>query len=188
MSFTPFRAFLVSVACLFIISGCVGPEESNIDSNKLRPNINTDANSNAANADPNANVAKDDENRLNELIKLPFEPEENVWRQDEIKADANTNQAPGPAGTKLTAVLKFSEKDSKELLSKAAEKDDPFETDLEPESWFPADLIAKSETSGDSTLKGMAHNADAFIKPPYASGSLIKINETDYFVLVLRTK
>jgi hypothetical protein len=174
---------MVAIALLF--SACLSPQESNIDSNTLRPNINTNFNSNT---DANSNTSEDDETALNTLINLPFVPKENAWRKERITADANSNVAPEPTDYKLTAVLKFSENDTQELISKSKGNKMPFKTELEAESWFPAELIAKGETSGDSTLKGLAYGVEDFVKAPYSSGVLIQIDDTDYFVLVLQTK
>lgn len=154
--------------------------KSNIDQgevNKLRPDINENANSNV---DPNANVAEDNETELNSLINLPFEPSENVYREDFVKGSKDKR--------KVTAVLKFSEDDVRSLLEQLESKSKPFATKLETEPWFPAELIAKSQTSGDESIKGISYNAESFFKPPFNSGSLTRVNDTDYFVLTLQAK
>ncbi len=178
----------VAIGLFLLVSlcaSCLSPEESTVDSNTLRPNRNTNSNSNLVEA--NANTAEDDENKLEDLVKLPFTPEENVWRVAKPGKDANSNRVPGPNDYQLTAVLKFSDEDKAALLESLGGKA-PFPTTVAPESWFPAELIAKGETSGDSTLKGVAYPATNFLKTPYSEGNLIQINETDYFVLRLQTK
>lgn len=176
---------LVIVGALFLVA-CVSPENSTIDTNALRPNVNTNFNSNAANA--NANTTQDDERELDKIVNLPFTPEETVWRKDKIAADTNDNRVPGPVDYKLTAVMKFKESDVEALVLKAKEKTPPRAIDLEPETWFPAELIAKTQTSGKSTIEGLSYSAEGFMKPPYSVGSLIHIKDTDYFVLKLQTK
>ena len=178
--------FLLVGAILFSFTACVAPEESTVDSNTLRPNVNTNFNSDAANA--NANTAKDDEQELDKLVNLPFTPQETVWRTDKVGNVANSNRVPVPTGYVLTAVLKFTEEDADALINQTKDKAPLSETELEAESWFPAELIAKSETSGNSTIKGTVYSAQGFIKSPYSAGRLIRIDDTDYFVLKLHTK
>ena len=161
--------------CVFglIQTACLSPEESNVDSNTLRPNINTNFDSNATNA--NANKAEDDEAELDKLVNLSFVPEENVWRKDIVGGQADSNRAPGPSDYKLTAVLRFSEKDTKSLVAKVSAAKPPFDAEIEVETWFPAELIAQGDTTGNSKIKGKGYSADDFLKPPYSQGSLIRI-------------
>ncbi len=184
MKFRHICASLGVFCFAILLTSCLTPQESNPDSNGLRPNINTNFNSNMGNS--NANEVDDDEVALNTLVNLPFEPKESVWREEKIEANANSNQEPGEIGSKLTAVLRFSENEIGSLVGGSDKA--PFATELEAENWFPAELIAKGETSGDHTLKGTAYSAARFFKPPYTSGSLIRIKETDYFVLILQSK
>ena len=156
---------LLFICILTLLTGsCVSPENASIDDNSLRPDVNTNFNSDAANA--NANTAKDDEIELDKLIVLPFEPEENVWRK--VKGQANENANPGSVqtGDRLTVVLRFSDENTKAVIEKVKANRPPTETTFDAESWFPAELIAKSETSGDNTLKGTSYGAQGFSKPP----------------------
>lgn len=187
MKLAPSRLILlfISISALFIIS-CVSPENASVDDNSLRPNVNTNFNSDAANA--NANTAKDDESELDKLINLPFEPEENVWRKAKIQPNGNSNKETAEQGDRLTVVLRFSDENRDAVLAKVKANKPPTETTYDPESWFPAELIAKSETSGDNALKGTSYGSEGFSKPPYTVGPLIHITDTNYFVLDLRTK
>ncbi len=188
MQFTEPRVQLLVCVFALFLAACFSPEDARLEGNSLRPNVNTNFNSNAANA--NANTTEDDEKELDKLINLPFTPEETVWRNDKLiaDADANDNRTPGPNDYKLTAVLKFSKEDAEALIAKAALKHPPTDTELETEAWFPAELIAKSETSGKSTIKGLSYSAETFAKAPYMVGSLVRITETEYFVLKLQTQ
>ncbi len=59
------------------------------------------------------------------------------------------------------------------------------EADIDAETWFPAELIAQSQLSGDESLKGTAFAADDFLHEPYNQGKITRINDTNYFVLEL---
>ncbi len=178
-----------TVILIFIISiiqiNCSAPDIDEGEVNKLRPEINKNTN---VNVDPNANVAEDNEAELKSLINLPFDPEENLYREDTLGETSNNNRVPGPNDRKLTAVLKFSKEDTEKLIERLQEKGDPFEAKIDSEPWFPAELIAKSQTSGDESIKGTGYKADIFFKSPYANGSLTRVDGTDYFVLILQTQ
>ncbi|MEZ5344557.1 MAG: hypothetical protein R2681_03280 [Pyrinomonadaceae bacterium] len=183
----PQRSLILIVFLFLLFTGsCVSPENASIDDNSLRPNVNTNFNSDAANA--NANTAKDDEIELDKLINLPFEPEENIWRKADIQPNGNSNMEPERDGEKLTVVLKFSDEKRDAVINRIKSNRAPSQTTFEPESWFPAELVAKSETSGDNALKGTSYGPEGFAKAPYLIGSMIHIADTNYFVLDLRTK
>ena len=126
--------------------------------------------------------------KLKDIINLPFEPEFNDFREDKVVKKADSDRVPGPTDRKLTVVFKFSPEDTKSLLEQLKSAKLGFETSIEPETWFPAELIAKSDTTGDKTLKGIGYGVEKFAKNPFNTGSLMKIDDTDYFVLVLQTQ
>jgi hypothetical protein len=177
-------SFIVFIVSMITFS-CTAPDVDEGEVNKLRPEINKNAN---LNVDPNANVAEDNEIELKSLINLPFEPVENVYREDKLGTAANNNRVPGPTDRKLTAVLKFSGEDTEKLVEQLRAKGQPFESKIDSEPWFPAELIASSQTSGDESIKGTGYPADLFYKSPYLSGTLMRVGDTDYFVLVLNTR
>lgn len=179
------RQLFISVIIIsLLLFSCTNPDIDEGEVNKLRPNVNTNSN---VNIDPNANQAEDSEVELKTLINLPFEPEENVYKEMKL-GNANNNRVPGPSDNKLVAVLKFSEENTKKLISDLETKGNPFETKIDPEPWFPAELIAKSQMSGDETIKGTGYSAEMFFKSPYNNGTLARVNQTDYFVLILQTQ
>lgn len=166
------RKFAIILIFYTIFSiGCYTSDEDQGQVNKLRPEDNSNTN---VKVDPNANVAEDSEVKLNTLINLPFEPEENDFQKED--------------NNKLTAVLRFSETDTEQLIEQLTAKGQPFATKIDSESWFPAELIAKSQMSGDESIKGTGYKADLFFKPPYNNGGLMRVDGTDYFVLHLQTK
>lgn len=177
--------FVFVIFVSFVSFSCLTPDIDEGEVNKLRPNLNQNAN---VNVDPNANIGADNEAKLNSLINLPFEPTENVFREGEVGNSETGNRVPGPTDRKLTAILKFSEADSKKLIAQLNEKANAFESKLETDSWFPPELIAKSQLSGDETIKGNGYEADAFFKSPYSTGAITHVPETDHFVLILQTK
>ena len=171
---------LVVIAVCFFVCSCVEDRDYGQATN-LRPDVNRNVEVNA-----NANIANDSEIALDEIINLPFEPEESIFREIAISEDAS-NRVPGPKDKRLTVVLSFSEEDTRSILENARTVKPPFETEVEAEPWFPAELLAKSETSGNQQLKGMGYSAKEFTKSPWLNGSLIRIDETRYFVLILQT-
>jgi hypothetical protein len=143
-------------------------------------NVNQASNTNQTKiADNNANIAKDDVAELSSLINSPFEfDESSVWRE--------VNQGT-PNGRKLIAVLKFTKEQSDEIVKRAETYKPAVSAQIEPEDWFPPELIAQSEISGDELIKGNSYAANDFVKSPYTGGKLTRIVNTDYFILELTT-
>jgi hypothetical protein len=135
------------------------------------------ANTPAAESNQSANTAKTNVEELGMLIKVPYETEEAVWREDT-----------GAAGKRLAAVLKFSAADADKLTSRAEKVRPPTAGRIEAEPWFPAELIAQAEMSGDDSIKGTSFAADEFFLPPYSEGKITRVENTDYFVLELTAK
>lgn len=130
----------------------------------------TDANQNGA-----AAAVKDDPEELEKIIKLPFPPEEATWREESAGA---------PSRKKLTAVVSFTGDDARRISESGNGKSTEV-SDIEPETWFPAELVAQSQLSGDETLKGVSFSADEFLQAPYNAGKITRIDGTNYFVLEL---
>ncbi len=171
----PLKTLLVLFTLLFSIS-CLSEDKPIDDVNTLRPNVNENSNLNIGNS--NANVVEDNEVELREKINLPYEPiGDSPWQED-------TKSVPN----KLKAVLKFSEEDTQKLLEKVRGANKSLAVSIDAESWFPAELIAKSDSTGDTTLKGIEYSATDFVKSPYSEGNLIFIDGADFFVLNLQTK
>lgn len=171
-------------ALAFLTLSCATPDIDEGEVNRLRPNINQNTN---VNVNPNANVAEDNETELNSLIELPFEAVENVFKEIVGEDPANEDD-PNFGKRSVIAVLKFSDEDTKALVEKLKEKAQPFEATVDPETWFPAELIAKSQMSGDESIKGNGYSAEMFFKEPFIVGSLTRVTDTDYFVLKVQTK
>jgi hypothetical protein len=149
--------------------------------NQTESNANGKTNSNAAaniTNSENSCAANDDTAELGNRVLLPFVPEEVVWCEENVKdSDAK----------KLTAVMKFTAEDAKNLAAQA-EKHRPAEAvEAGTEQWFPLELNAQSRLSGNESLKGNAYAPTDFMQLPYKNGRLIKIENSNYFILELAT-
>jgi hypothetical protein len=107
------------------------------------------------------------------LVRVPYEAEDAVWRVD-------------PSTKKLTAVIIFTPEDSAKLLAELKTKGEGRSAEIASESWFPEELIAKSEMSGDAELRGTSYSADPFFLDLYRNGRVIHIEETEIFIVELR--
>lgn len=169
-----FTALLI--AALFTACASNGTENSN--TNKQTAN--------AANSNDSSSV-KDDIEELEMTIKMPFHPEEAVWRED-VLGKTGDNRVASPTDKKLTAVLRFLKDDAAKVTAQAEKYKPAATASINTEKWFPAELIAQSQTSGDETIKGLSYPANDFLNPPYSDGKITRIEGTDYFVLELVAK
>ena len=157
------------------------PSGGNQNANQADQTTNAAANSNKA------SLVKSDVDELEMLIKIPFHPQDADWFEEPL-GKADNGRVPGPTDRKLTAVLHFSKADADNIVAQAEKHRPPTPETMNTETWFPAELIAQSQTSGDETLKGMTYGANDFYNPPYMDGKITRIEGTDYFLLELFTK
>ncbi len=155
-------------------------------SNKTANANSANQNANSANSNSAASI-KDDGDELEMTIKLPFRPEDAVWRE-EVLGKTGDNRVPAPTDKKLIAVLRFLKEDADKIVAQAEKYKPATPEIINSENWFPAELIAQSQTSGDETLKGKSYAANDFYNVPYSEGKLTRIEGTDYFVLELFAK
>lgn len=156
-----------------ILTGC-----SSTTGNQSSANSPTTAGSQIAAA--NSNTTKDDIEELGMLVNLPFEPEETVWKESPAGKDS--------ANRKLIAVLRYSDANAEKLTAQLAKLKPPTAETLSTEEWFPAELIAQGEMSGEGTITGKTYAADDFYTAPYSNGKITRIDTTNYFVLQLSAK
>lgn len=123
----------------------------------------------------NSNSAKTNVEDLGLLINMPQAAEEVVWKDDSEHK-------------KLIAVLRFTPEDSKKLVADAEKIKAPEKVTLSTETWFPPELIAQGDMSGDDSLNGLAYPANAFFQPPYNEGRITHVEDSDYFVLEVSAK
>lgn len=132
-------------------------------------NVNT-GQSHPATSAANTNSARTNVEELGLLVKVPYEAEDIVWKEF-------------PAAKKVVAVLRFSPADSKRIVLEAESFGGSEIATIAVETWFPEELTAQGETSGDGALRGHAYPANAFFQEPYALGRITRIDGTDFFIL-----
>lgn len=148
-------------------------------------NTTSGVNSSASNSQGDQTVsANDNIEEFGTVVNIPFEPEEVVWKEEALPKQ-NGEQA---STKKLIAVMKFSREDAKKIVGQS-EKIKPGEAAaVGTERWFPAELIAKSEMEGTDSLRGVSYSAADFYLPPYTSGTITRVENTDFFILELLAK
>lgn len=136
-------------------------------------------NMNSANATnqaaANSNAAGSNVEELGLLVNIPFETEDIVWKQH-------------AANKSVVAVMLLTPQNAERLVNEATALRSPEPVIISSETWFPAELIAQSGISSDDNLKGNAYAANSFFQEPYTNGRIIRIENTDYFVLELNAK
>lgn len=160
-----------------LLAGCSTGDTANSNANSATQTANSN----------NQNNIKDDVEELEMIIKMPFHPEEAVWREDTLGKPGN-DRIPGPTDKKLLAVLRFLKADADKIALQAETYKPVLNESINTETWFPAELIAQSRTSGDGTVKGTSYAANDFYNMPYTAGKITRIEGTDYFVLELYSR
>ncbi len=127
-----------------------------------------------ANRAVNANLPRTNAEELGVLIKLPYETEDIVWKE----------RTSGKRS--VVAVLRFSTANAEKIVSEAGAAQGT--RDLMVETWYPEELVAQSEMSGDNALKGTSFAATAFYQEPFTTGTITRVEGTDYFILELSAK
>lgn len=161
MQFSRSALLLILIAAAQIVSSC----------SSSAGNINA-ANASAANSSTaELQVGpKDNIEELGLLVRLPFEPEEVAWEEN-------------PEQKKLTAVIRFTPENAMKMRAEIARAGQPTPDTVPVESWYPNELIAQGELSGESIVKGNSYPAGPYLHPPYTKGKITRIENTDYFIL-----
>jgi Fe2+ transport system protein B len=160
-------------ACAFINSQTV---DGNADNSR---NMNQSTQKNAE--------VSTDIDALAKAMNLPVRPTEAKWQ---AKALGNTeNRAPGPTDYSLTAVLKYNDAEAQELIKKLESVPVEKKTaNIEVEGWFPEEVKKNQKTvDGINRLKGANYSPDAFLRSPYSGGRVVRVGETNYFIVKLLT-
>lgn len=134
------------------------------------------ANSNTGNSEPNTNsranaapTANDSAEELGMIVRLPAQPEEVAWREEN--------------DGKLLAVMRFEPTDANRIGDEALKVKPAVPGSIDAEDWFPKELISQSEMAEDSKLKGQEFAGDIMLQTPYSRGRLLRIENTDFYVL-----
>lgn len=165
--------YFLLLAIVFIAS-CGGPTDSGNNAartNSRQSSVNANSSNGAASNDDTAALAAQ--------ILMPIVPEEVKWREEAIR---NSD------GKKLVAVLKFTAEGAANMIAQASRHRPSEAVVLAPEDWFPEELVAQSQLAGDDSLRGDAYAASDFLQLPYKNGRLVKIENSNYFVLELSTQ
>jgi len=119
---------------------------------------------------PNTNVED-----LALIVTLPFEAEDVVWKVDGTRK-------------KVVAVIRFSKDNANKVVADAEKYGASVSGSIAVETWFPDELSAQSEMSGDNTVKGISYPANSFYQEPYTTGWITRVEGGDSFVLELTSK
>lgn len=183
-------ASTIKLLCAFFVSAFffAACKTYDNDSNVIRQaQDNTNQSEKIESIGENQSQAKDDAEELGKIIKLPYDTEEALWKTEPAGKNSNNNRVPAPTDTKLIAVLKFKPEDAQKIVGQAEKYKPAAENSISVENWFPPELVAKSQESGDESVKGNVYAPNDFTQSPYLNGSLTRISGTDYFVLELFT-
>ncbi len=146
----------------------------------------SDSNGNTSNSVSDA--ANENAEQLGLLIKLPFEAEEVVWKEQPLGKQDAGSRVPSQNERKLVAVFRFSDEESAKLVSSLARLGAATQVALSTEEWYPSELVAQSEFNGEAGLRGESYPAGDFYQSPYLNGNIARIVNTNYFVLELFSK
>ena len=176
MKISPAVSFALFIFGLVLLNAC---SERDTGANSAPAAVNT--------SNSNSTVSGDDVQQLGKIINLPFEPgESTVWRESNLAQDFG-NGTPSVNGKKLVAVLIFESDQTDEITKRAEGFKNSVPAEIDAENWFPEELVAQSQVSGAGTLKGNSYAANDFMKAPFIDGKLIRVIDTNYFVLELTT-
>lgn len=166
MTFAKSTAILALFSCAAFSIACGG------SANKT---ANSDASISTNQTNENANAVRSNVEELGLIVNVPYETEDVAWKED-------------ASHKKIIGVLRFASADSSKLVAEAEKIRPPEAVNLPSQTWFPAELIAQSEMSGDDILNGRSYAANQFFQEPFTSGRIVRIENTDYFVLELTSK
>jgi hypothetical protein len=160
-------AICLSLLALLWLCSCGSAPSTNGN----QQNSATGANTSNAQTGPN-----DDVEELRASMQIPYEPEEAMWRVVTDKAGKK----------RLIAVLRLKPEDYKALSAKAAASGPGRPVQASVEQWFPAELIAMSETTGQMNVPATSYPADEFFQAPFDTGTVSLVNDTDYVIVELQ--
>lgn len=150
-------AIFTVISFSIVGSGCVNESR---EENSAPANTVTEA---------QASAARTNVEELSLVIDVPYETEDIVWKY--------------VSETRVLAVMRFSAQDSDRVVAEAQGNGLGEKVSLAVETWFPAELIAQAETSGDNALTGLSYPANSFFQDPFNAGRISRVEGSDYFIL-----
>lgn len=159
-------AILSFFATCTLLCGCVGGRDEK--ANSRSPSVGNSANQNTSTARTNVE-------ELGLLVSIPYETEDVVWKEF-------------PASKKVVAVLLFTKDTAARVVTDAQTHGAGQNVTLAAEPWFPDELIAQSEMSGDAALRGTAYPGNAFFLDKYNAGTITRVEGSDHFVLEITAR
>jgi len=110
-------------------------------------------------------------------VNVPYQLTENdlVWKEF-------------PSQKRIVAVMRVEQNDTARVVTDASSYGPAEAITMPPQKWFPDELVAQAEMSGDNSLHGQSYPANAFFQEPYTNGRVTRIDGTDYFVLDVTAK
>lgn len=169
-------AILALIGSILVLTGCGDSVNVNSPGNA---NVPAAGSTNSSPSEPGMDGVKDGAEELEALIKLPFQPEDLVWK--EFLAGSTLNVQ----GRRLLVVFQLTPQDAKSLIERSAKAGAGSPAVISVEKWFPAELITQSELSSDEGIAVTSYPANEFIQDPFKEGTLSHVDETDFFVLDL---
>jgi hypothetical protein len=122
------------------------------------------------------------------IIPLNPRPIAVTW-QREVMGTNRVNDIPGPTDYKLTAVLQYRAGDAAVIAANAAKIEAARPGQAEWRDWFPSALkeSAAPTPTGALALKGERYQPTYFQRSPLLQGTLVRVANSDFFVLTLIT-
>ena len=160
MTFPRYGAIITFLIFAALLTGCNGDD----------PYANNTAASNSPVTRSNGDAARTDVEDLSLLIRVPFKPDDLVW-----KASADKK--------KIVAVFRFDPEDTPKLLAEIGGSAAGEAVNVDVEPWYPDELATQGEFSSEGRVSGKAYQATPFYQDPYKNGRVIQIDNTDFFVV-----
>jgi hypothetical protein len=121
-------------------------------------------------------VVNDDVSELAMKILLPEIPEEAVWKEQDSDRDKKKM---------MIAVLRYDDAAASRVVAQAEKVHLAEPGEIEAEDWFPAELTALTQLSGNEMLKGDRYSPSYFLNVPYTEGVLFRVEKTNFFIVEL---
>jgi hypothetical protein len=111
-----------------------------------------------------------------------------TWHR-ETRGSNRVAGVPGPKDYLLVAVLRYADKETAEVVSAAAGLERPRAGETEIRDWFPDAMKQRAikNERGTLVIRGERLSAERFLRSPLLNGSLVRIPDSNDFVLMLYT-